>query len=57
MHVHVTNSEGEAKFWLEPVVALAYHHKLRPNHLSELQHVIEERKNEISKAWKRHFRR
>jgi len=23
MHVHVTSGDGEAKFWLEPIVSLA----------------------------------
>ena len=28
MHIHVTSSEGEAKFWLEPTVALCENHGL-----------------------------
>jgi hypothetical protein len=57
MHIHVTCSEGEAKFWLEPVIALATFYRLSPKQLNELQKVVEERKNEIRKAWKKHFKR
>jgi hypothetical protein len=55
MHVHVSSSEGEAKFWLEPTIALASYHQFNEKELNEIQKVIEERKNEIKKEWKRHF--
>ncbi|PIX16433.1 MAG: hypothetical protein COZ15_05190 [Elusimicrobia bacterium CG_4_10_14_3_um_filter_49_12_50_7] len=55
MHVHVECSEGEAKFWIEPIVALAIYTKLRPNKLNEIQKIVEKRKNEIIKKWKEHF--
>ena len=54
-HVHVTSPDGEAKFWLEPVVALAYHYSLSPKQIQELQKKVEEYKNEILKAWQKHF--
>lgn len=57
MHVHVAAPDGEAKFWLEPVVALAHHHGLSLRELKEIQKVVEARNNEITKAWKKHFRR
>jgi hypothetical protein len=56
MHIHITSPEGEAKFWLEPVISLADYYALSDKQLSELQKVIEERKNEIKKAWKTHFK-
>jgi len=55
-HVHVSCQNGEAKFWLEPVVALSQHWKLSKSQLRELQKIIEERADEITKAWKKHFR-
>lgn len=55
IHIHITSPDGEAKFWIEPIVALAYHHKFSDKQLNELQKVIEERKNEIKKEWKKHF--
>lgn len=55
MHVHVSSADGEAKFWIEPVVALANHAGLNPKQLTELQRLVEKSKNEIAKAWKNHF--
>jgi ribosomal protein L10 len=56
MHVHVTCSEGEAKFWLEPTVALADHQGLRPRQLAHIEREIKERSHEIIAAWAEHFR-
>jgi hypothetical protein len=56
MHVHVYSPEGQAKFWLEPIVALEHHQGLSSRALRELQEFIEERHNEIIHAWKKHFR-
>ena len=56
-HVHVVSPEGEAKFWLEPIVALAESFRLNPRELKELQGVVERRKDEIVRAWNTHFTR
>lgn len=56
VHIHVECPEGEAKFWLEPVVALAAHQGLTSRKLEELQKIVEGKKDEIAKAWKKHFR-
>ena len=56
MHVHVISPDGEAKFWLEPVIALAANKGLGSTDLNDLQHIIEERQNEIRDHWHRHFR-
>ncbi len=57
MHVHVECEEGEAKFWIDPVVALAdFDGKISKKTLGELQKIIEERAGEITKAWKKHFK-
>ncbi len=55
MHVHVECPDGEAKFWLEPVVALSDYTGLSRRQLIEIQGLVEERKDEIAKAWKTHF--
>jgi hypothetical protein len=55
MHVHVLSPDGEAKFWLEPVVELALSKGLRTIELTELKRVVEERQNEIRDHWQRHF--
>ncbi len=47
--------DGEAKFWIEPIVTLANHTGLSSTTLNELQKIIEQRKHEITKAWKKYF--
>lgn len=42
MHVHVTSPEGEAKFWLEPILALAGHTGLSARELARVQRVGDE---------------
>ena len=55
MHVHVTCADGEAKFWLEPIVSLAIYYKLDSRRLTEIQKIVEAHKNEIIKEWKKYF--
>ena len=55
MHVHVECEDGEAKFWIEPIVSLATYAKLKSNKLNEIEKIVENRKNEIIKEWKKHF--
>jgi hypothetical protein len=55
IHIHVTSESGEAKFWLEPILALAVYHKLNQIKLSEIQGIIEEHRDEIVQAWRNHF--
>ncbi len=57
MHIHVYSADGEAKFWLEPAVALASSYGLTQKQLKEAQRIVEARKNEIEKSWKKHFKR
>ena len=55
MHVHVQSPDGEAKFWLEPVIALAQHTGLSRREISEAQQLVQEHENDIRSAWHRHF--
>lgn len=55
-HIHVFCPDGEAKFWLEPIVSLNEYFGLSSTRLNELQKIVEARKDEIEKAWKKHFR-
>ena len=57
MHVHVSCEEGEAKFWLEPIVALANHYHLSQKKLNQIQKLVEGNYDEIKKAWCKHFER
>jgi len=55
MHVHVECEDGEAKFWVEPVVALAVYYRLKTKKINEIQRIVERRKDEIIKKWEKHF--
>jgi hypothetical protein len=55
MHVHVQSADGEAKFWLEPVIALAQLTGLSRCEISEAQQLVQEHENDIRDAWHRHF--
>lgn len=55
IHVHATGENGEAKFWLEPIVSLAVYHGLNPKKLREIQKIVEEHRVEIIKAWQKYF--
>jgi hypothetical protein len=54
-HVHASCPDGEAKFWIEPGVDLATNHKLSQTQVMELKKTVEEKKNDILDAWRRHF--
>ena len=56
IHVHVHCSDGEAKFWLDPVVALAVSEGLNKKQLKDIHKIVEDRQDEIKKSWKKHFR-
>ena len=55
IHIHATCESGEAKFWLEPIVSLATYHKLNAKALREIQNIVEEHRDEIVEAWRKHF--
>ena len=55
IHIHVSSPEGEAKFWITPEVALAKNFGFSQNQIAELQKVVEEHKDDIENAWKKHF--
>ena len=55
MHVHVSSSDGEAKWWLEPAVELAYNHRMSAKQLRETEVIIRDHFGDIADAWQRHF--
>ena len=57
IHVHVTCEDGEAKFWLEPMISLAVWHGLNAGRLNEIRELVEAHQHEIVKAWQTHFRK
>lgn len=55
IHVHVYHPDGEAKFWIEPIISLATSTGLSAKQLIEVQGVIEEHKDDIERLWQQHF--
>ena len=56
IHVHIVSPDGEAKFWIEPIVSLASYTGLSKRQLGYLQKLTEEHKSEVVKAWKKYFK-
>jgi hypothetical protein len=54
-HIHVISSKGEAKFWLEPVIALANSEGLSQIELRRVQKITERNREKFRKAWKDFF--
>jgi hypothetical protein len=55
MHVHVTCPDGEAKYWLEPVITLAQNWGLTEQQLRDTQALVEAHADECRNRWKAHF--
>lgn len=55
MHVHVATNDGTAKFWLEPIVALANYHNLNKKELGRMESVVKEKQDEFIAVWRQHF--
>jgi hypothetical protein len=55
MHIHVAQAGMDAKFWLYPDVRLTYNRRYDARTIRRLQDVIEERRDEIERAWNEHF--
>ena len=55
MHVHIATSDGVAKFWLEPIVALANFYNLNSKELRKIENIVREHEDEFKFAWRRHF--
>ena len=55
MHIHISTSDGTAKFWLEPIVSLSDYYNVSTQDLKEIQQITEDKKDEFIAAWQRHF--
>ena len=55
MHVHVLCADGEAKFWIQPVVELGAPKGLNEQAIREVREIVQKRKQEIVDAWNRRF--
>ncbi|WP_395343808.1 DUF4160 domain-containing protein [Ningiella sp. W23] len=56
MHVHVLSGDGEAKYWLEPEIALAKSFGYSNKQLSRIEQLVRGRQDELISAWQRHFK-
>lgn len=55
MHIHVTHTDGEAKFWLEPQIELAMNQGLSKKQLNEASLLVHDHYEEIIHAWLSYF--
>ena len=55
MHIHTATADGTAKFWLEPIVALANYHNLNSKDLRKIERIVRQRQDEFITAWRRYF--
>jgi hypothetical protein len=55
MHVHIASADGTAKFWLEPIVALANYHGMKTKDLSTIERIVQEHQDEFIARWHQHF--
>jgi hypothetical protein len=56
MHVHVLSGDGEAKYWLEPEIALAKSIGYSSKQLKRIDLLVREHRDELISAWQRHFK-
>jgi uncharacterized protein DUF4160 len=57
LHIHVQSPDGEAKFWIDPVIELARNYQLSAQDVSRALQLVIEHEQEIRDAWNRHFGR
>jgi hypothetical protein len=55
MHIHVTHTDGEAKFWLEPQIELAMNQGLSKKQINEASLLVQDHYEEIIHAWRSYF--
>jgi hypothetical protein len=55
IHIHVTHTDGEAKFWLKPEIELAINKGLSSKQISEALLLVRHHSEEILNAWYEHF--
>ena len=55
IHIHVSHTDGEAKYWLEPKIELALNQGLSQKQLSEALLLVNQHLKEILHAWHTHF--
>ncbi|WAC23874.1 DUF4160 domain-containing protein [Blastomonas sp. SL216] len=54
-HVHVTNGDGEAKFWLGGEVSVAYNQGLNRRDLAIAMLIVRANRSVLERAWHGYF--
>lgn len=55
MHIHVLSPDGEAKFWIEPIIEIATTYGFDTKDLGRIEALIREKEDVIRKAWNQYF--
>ena len=55
MHVHISHTDGEAKYWIEPAIALAQNFGLSAQQLRQAEQLENTHEHRIRTAWDEHF--
>jgi hypothetical protein len=55
VHVHVRKGESEAKFWVDPDIALESSYEITSSQLREIEGVIRQNQELILRTWHEHF--
>ncbi len=55
IHIHASRSDAEAKLWLEPDIWVAESFGFNRREQAELVRIVEQRRDEIERAWHEHF--
>jgi hypothetical protein len=56
-HIHVRTPDGECKFWLEPMIALAGNRGVRPHELRQIERLVFEHQIMLRNAFHEHHNR
>jgi hypothetical protein len=54
-HIHVRRSGAEAKFWLQPEVAVAESFRFNATELNALLRMVNEERSRMERAWNGYF--
>jgi len=54
-HVHVSNGDGEAKFWVGENVSVAYNYGLNRRDLALAMMVVRAKRSQFERAWHGYF--
>ncbi|MGE0561295.1 MAG: DUF4160 domain-containing protein [Flavobacteriales bacterium] len=55
IHIHVEKADGNAKYWLEPVLEEEYSYGFKAKQRKEIEAIIAENINDLITAWNEYF--